>query len=157
MTKNITVSISEELANEMIHFSEINWSEICRRAIQNYIKTRRGKPLVPYSKREEKINDVVEFMKNQSGLLKETLAAHLIKKWFYTPDEINNILSIAVGGNFLSEAVRKNGERYIIYLLWPRGIGAQEFINNNKIKEEIKNRLHTATSRASLRTFSAPG
>lgn len=140
MTKNITVSISDELANEMIHFSEINWSEICRRAIQNYIKTRKGKPLVPYSKREEKINDVVEFMKNQSGLLKENLAAHLINKWLYTPAEVNEILSIAVGGRFISEAIRNNGEHYILYLSPPRGISFTEFINYNKIREEMNNR-----------------
>lgn len=141
MTRNITVSISDKLANEMIHFSEVNWSEICRRAIQNYIKSRNGIPLVPYSEREEKINDLVEFMKKRSGLLKEDLIAHLINKWLYTPTEVNEILSIAIGMKLLSEAIRKkNEEHYILYLSPPRGIGLTEFINHNKIREDMNNR-----------------
>ena len=140
MTKNVTISITDELADEMLDYSEVKWSEICRRAIINYIQTRKGRSLVPFSEREEKINGLVEFMRTQSGWLKDDLIAHFCAEWLYAPSEVTEILSIAVGGNFLSEAVRKNGERYIIYLSWPRGIGAQEFINYNKIREEMNKR-----------------
>lgn len=140
MAKNITVSISDELADEMVVHSEVNWSEICRRAITNYIRGRRGRPLIPFSEREDKLNELIEFMKRRSGWLKENLIAHFCKGWLYTPDEVNEILSIAVGAKLLSEPIRNNGEHYIIYLSWPRGIGATEFLEYNKIREEMNKR-----------------
>jgi hypothetical protein len=38
--KNITVSVPDELAERMKKLSDVNWSEVCRRAIASYIDIR---------------------------------------------------------------------------------------------------------------------
>jgi predicted transcriptional regulator len=43
MPKNITISISDELATKMDSMPEINWSEVCRQAITNYIEEKEPK------------------------------------------------------------------------------------------------------------------
>lgn len=40
MTKNVTISVSDELAKKMDAMPEINWSEVCRQAISKYINKR---------------------------------------------------------------------------------------------------------------------
>lgn len=40
MAKNITISIPDELSEKMGAFPEVNWSEICRQSIDNYIHGR---------------------------------------------------------------------------------------------------------------------
>lgn len=37
---NLTISVSEELKTQMDGFSEVSWSEICRKAITAYIQSR---------------------------------------------------------------------------------------------------------------------
>jgi len=37
----LTLSISDEMAEEMKTMPEINWSEVCRQAIRTYISKRR--------------------------------------------------------------------------------------------------------------------
>jgi len=39
---NLTINISKELKDEMKKYKEVNWSEVCRRAILDYIKTRKN-------------------------------------------------------------------------------------------------------------------
>ncbi len=39
---NITISVSDELRTEMDELSEVNWSEICRKAISGYIIQRKN-------------------------------------------------------------------------------------------------------------------
>jgi len=41
LTKNLTISITDELERRMEKMPEVNWSEICRQAIDNYIKDRK--------------------------------------------------------------------------------------------------------------------
>jgi hypothetical protein len=43
LPKNITLSISDELAEKMDTMPEINWSEVCRQAISKYIDERKSK------------------------------------------------------------------------------------------------------------------
>lgn len=40
--QNITVSMPDELLEEMKEFEEVNWSVVCRNAIRAYIESRRG-------------------------------------------------------------------------------------------------------------------
>ncbi len=40
MGKNVTVYLPDETAQKMEKLSEVNWSEICRKAIKDYIETR---------------------------------------------------------------------------------------------------------------------
>ncbi|MFQ6080380.1 MAG: hypothetical protein ACE5OW_01775 [Candidatus Bathyarchaeia archaeon] len=37
---NVTISVSKELKEKMDAFREVSWSEVCRRAIANYIEAR---------------------------------------------------------------------------------------------------------------------
>ena len=39
---NLTISVPEELKTEMDELSEVNWSEICRKAISKYIAERKN-------------------------------------------------------------------------------------------------------------------
>ena len=43
MTKNITVGVSDELAEQMVLFPEVNWSAVTRDCIMQYIKNRNAK------------------------------------------------------------------------------------------------------------------
>ncbi len=52
MTKNITVGVSDELAEQMVLFPEVNWSAVTRDCIMQYIKNTSTipqllHPLVP--------------------------------------------------------------------------------------------------------------
>jgi hypothetical protein len=40
MPKNVTIYIPDEIAEKMENFPEVNWSEICRKAVIDYIDTR---------------------------------------------------------------------------------------------------------------------
>lgn len=42
MPKNITLSVSEEIGNEMEKMPEVNWSAVARACIQQYIEMRRN-------------------------------------------------------------------------------------------------------------------
>ena len=42
MGKNITIYVPDEVAEEMAKYPEVNWSQVCREAIINYLKRRRG-------------------------------------------------------------------------------------------------------------------
>jgi len=47
---NVTISVTEELKAEMEKLSEVNWSEICRSAISEYIRIRENpSPLLEFS------------------------------------------------------------------------------------------------------------
>ena len=40
MPKNVTIYLSDEIAGKMEKYPEVNWSEICRKAVVEYIDTR---------------------------------------------------------------------------------------------------------------------
>jgi hypothetical protein len=42
MPKNITIYLPDKTAKEMKKYHEVNWSEICRNAILDYLKTRES-------------------------------------------------------------------------------------------------------------------
>tara|TARA_Y100000310_G_C20595802_1_gene770420 strand:+ start:210 stop:431 length:222 start_codon:yes stop_codon:yes gene_type:complete len=64
---NITLSVPNDLHEEMKHFSEIKWSEVARKAIINKIDTLRlAEKLAKKSKITEK--DVKEFSKKIKSL-----------------------------------------------------------------------------------------
>jgi len=42
MPKNITIYLPDKTAKEMKKYQEVNWSEICRSAILDYLKTRES-------------------------------------------------------------------------------------------------------------------
>ena len=42
MPKNVTIYISDEVAEEMAKYPEVNWSHVCREAIINYLKKRKS-------------------------------------------------------------------------------------------------------------------
>jgi len=39
--RNLTVYLPKDVAEEMARFPEVNWSEVCRRAIIEYVGMRR--------------------------------------------------------------------------------------------------------------------
>jgi hypothetical protein len=40
MTKNVTISLPDELADAMAKLPEVNWSAVARDAVENYVKMR---------------------------------------------------------------------------------------------------------------------
>ena len=64
---NITLSVPDDIHEDMKHFSEIRWSEVARRAIIDKIETLRlAESLAKKSKLSEK--DVKEFSKKIKSL-----------------------------------------------------------------------------------------
>ena len=54
MTKNITLSLPDDLAENISKFPEVNWSSVARKCIENYIENR-SKPDLTYLL--EKLNE----------------------------------------------------------------------------------------------------
>lgn len=65
VTKNVTVSVTDELAKKMERMPEVNWSEVCRRAISEYIEARESK------ERGEVIEDLERYLKSKLPKPKE--------------------------------------------------------------------------------------
>lgn len=65
MPKNVTVSIPDELANEMEHLPEVNWSQVARTAIKRYITIRRSPDMSELLEELEKQKDE-EYVKGYS-------------------------------------------------------------------------------------------
>ena len=45
MVKNVTLSVGDEIAEKMKEYPEVNWSEIARKAIIEYITQRKHRKL----------------------------------------------------------------------------------------------------------------
>lgn len=54
MGKNVTIYLPDEVAENMEKFPEVNWSEICRQAILDYIETRSRTEIAPILERLKK-------------------------------------------------------------------------------------------------------
>lgn len=47
MGKNLTIYLPNDVAKKMENFPEVNWSEICRKAVADYVETRSEIDLAP--------------------------------------------------------------------------------------------------------------
>lgn len=54
MGKNISIYISDELAEKMENLSEVNWSEVARKGIEDYVETRTHVNIAPILSRLKK-------------------------------------------------------------------------------------------------------
>jgi hypothetical protein len=52
--KNLTIYLPDDVAEKMEKFPEVNWSEICRKAVTEYVKTRSQIDLAPILERLKK-------------------------------------------------------------------------------------------------------
>ena len=61
VVKNITLYLSQDLADQMAALPEVNWSQVARTCIQRYITSRRNPDLIPLLSqlRNEKGDDYV--------------------------------------------------------------------------------------------------
>jgi hypothetical protein len=57
MTRNITISVSDDLGQRMKAFPDANWSEICRQSIKDYIDKRAQNEA--FLSNEESLKDIV--------------------------------------------------------------------------------------------------
>jgi hypothetical protein len=59
MGKNLTIYLPNGVAKKMQNFPEVNWSEICRKAVADYVETRSEADLAPILERlkEERSED----------------------------------------------------------------------------------------------------
>jgi len=51
MPKNVTIYLSDEIAGKMEKYQEVNWSEICRKAVLDYVDTRSHMDIGPILER----------------------------------------------------------------------------------------------------------
>ncbi len=51
MGKNLTIYLPSDVAKKMGNFPEVNWSEICRKAVADYVETRSEVDLAPILER----------------------------------------------------------------------------------------------------------
>jgi len=86
--KNVTILIQDELAEKMRKFPEVNWSEVCRKAIDNYIKEREGVP--PKVEQGLTFDDFLKecgvtptLWKGFSSRMKDTLRDRDYPQWYY--------------------------------------------------------------------------
>lgn len=54
MGKNITIYLKDDQLKEMDKLREVNWSEVCRNAIEEYVKLRSDPTLEPYLRKLSK-------------------------------------------------------------------------------------------------------
>lgn len=89
MPKNITISISDELATKMDSMPEINWSEVCRQAISNYIEEREPKQIGDFIKSlESHLGGKLPLTEDKEKAREEEIE-RFTKKWG-TPDHKGN-------------------------------------------------------------------
>jgi len=87
--KNVTISISDDLATKMDAMPEINWSEVCRQAVSRYIEEKEPK------QKGELIEGLENYLSGKLPLTedKERIRKEEIerfrKKWG-NPDSISN-------------------------------------------------------------------
>lgn len=72
MGKNVTIYLPDDVAERMEKFPEVNWSEICRRAIVDYIETRSQVDLGPIVERLKKESDEL-YRKGQVFMYSEVI------------------------------------------------------------------------------------
>lgn len=72
MGKNVTIYLPDDVAERMEKFPEVNWSEICRRAIVDYIETRSQVDLGPIIERLKKESDEL-YRKGQMFMYSEVI------------------------------------------------------------------------------------
>jgi len=54
MGKNVTIYLPDDVAEKIESFPEVNWSEVCRRAVLEYIQIRSQVDLGPIIERLKK-------------------------------------------------------------------------------------------------------
>jgi len=74
MTKNVTISVSDELAKKMNAMPEINWSEVCRQAISKYINKRS-------EEKGELLKGLEDFLKTKPPESKESVEKAEIERF----------------------------------------------------------------------------
>lgn len=88
VTKNLTISLPDELAKEMDKLPEVNWSELCRQCIHEYIQRRKGIPLeVPkgltFNDFLDEAGIPLSVFNNYSEFMKDTLRDREYPRWYY--------------------------------------------------------------------------
>ncbi|MGC8896170.1 MAG: hypothetical protein ACP5LB_05325 [Candidatus Bathyarchaeia archaeon] len=72
MGKNVTIYLPDDVAEKMEKFPEVNWSEVCRQAIVDYIETRSQVDLGPIIERLKKESDEL-YRKGQIFMYSEVI------------------------------------------------------------------------------------
>jgi hypothetical protein len=72
MGKNVTIYLPDDVAEKMESFPEVNWSEVCRRAVLEYIQIRSQVDLGPIIERLKKERNV-DFKEGQITMYKEII------------------------------------------------------------------------------------
>jgi hypothetical protein len=87
MAKNLTIYISDDISEKMAEYPEVNWSEVCRKAITEYMHTRS---LDDFGQLAEKLRSEgkEEYIKGQTFFL-EVAKQMTLSDFEYWYPEIN--------------------------------------------------------------------
>jgi len=145
MGKNVTVYLPDDVAEKMEEFKEVNWSEICRKAILDYLVARKSvNPVV--ATRIKSLEDQEWGGGYDFGL---RLCEELVKSLSY--DEIANLMSFLK----ITDETDAWGD-YEDVLLWLEIAGgySRPWINN-KQREELENEAEVKGSYAWLLNYAS--
>ena len=99
MPKNVTIYLSDEIAGKMEKYPEVNWSEICRKAVLDYVETRSHVDIAPIlEKLKEERNEAYK----QGQILFYQIAPKMTLRDFeiWYPQVSTTILEEREGGLF---------------------------------------------------------
>lgn len=90
-TSEITVKLGI-LANEVAKYPEVDWSEVCRKAIEAYlVKRRLGQlPLVDIAR------NILQFLEETGEATMETISRECSNRYCTTPEENEEALKIVL-------------------------------------------------------------
>lgn len=88
MPRNISVYISDELDQKMKEFGEVNWSEIARQGIQDYIEGREVEVTIK--------NKVPDEILNEFRFYLESLRNHMDDAYRYSIVQMHNDFNVGV-------------------------------------------------------------
>lgn len=115
MPKNITISISDELAKKMDAMPEINWSEVCRQSISRYVEEKgteeRGELLKAL---DDHISKTPPTSEDKQKIRKEEIE-RFTKKWG-TPDSTHDLSVLAPYIGISKKHTVKSGDEQIAEL-----------------------------------------
>lgn len=110
MPKNLTIAISDELAKEMETMPEINWSEVCRQAISNYIDEKKAKRKGELTRElETYLSPKLTQLEEEKERIKKAEIERFTKKWG-EPDSVHPDIEPPYVNIFKTYAVEHEGQ-----------------------------------------------
>jgi hypothetical protein len=146
--KNVTIYLPDEIAEKMEKFPEVNWSEICRKALVDYTETRSQMDLAPILERLKKEQN--EDHKRGQIFFYSKFAPKIAWREFeeYYPLLNRNVLSGRPHGFLEGPLIPEVAEVQAV-----DAMRAWLILSNKKADVEVPDRLSTAFCEGAIEAF----